>query len=486
MERASDDWKRVARRHAPFLVVLGLGLVLRILATIAYQPALLYQDSYGYLILSESLDPTTLWPLGYPLFLKGFLAIASLPLVPVFHHLLGLAMGVFLYILLLRWGAPRWVAVLAVVPVLLDAYQLHSETRVMTETVFQTLVVAGLGLLTWKRRIGWVALIAAGLLLGMTVPVRMVGQAVLVVTLIGVGLGLTWWRPALVKLAALGLAMAIPVAAYATYYHSQTDEWGLTPDWVAERTLYTRAARFMDCDQLDVRAAYRPLCPTEEQQANMRTDDFNWGFESPLNQWEPPEGVDKNQVAGDLARRAIREQPLEFAYWVARDVMKSFAPRRETFRFDMPVERWRFQTEWPKNRSDWEPILANHWEGEPHVEVPIARALRTYQLSVGYVPPTLFGIAGLLGLAGGIAALRRGDRRFAAVILLWTGVGFVLIGLPAIYQFSQRYQIPTFVLLPVAGALGATALFWRPDDHRLTERPDVLLTSDKGSTDAPH
>lgn len=471
----------MAERHAPFLVVLALGAVLRIIATVAYEPALLYVDSYGYLLNSENLDPTLLWPAGYSLFLKLVLAIGPLPLVPVIQHLLGLGMAITIYVLLLRWGAPRWLAVVATVPVLLDGYQLHSESRVLTETLFQSLIVAGLAILTWRRQPGWWAVALGGLLLGLTVPVRMVGQVVLLVAFLGVSLSLVtsaWghrrstvnagppplrWRSALGRLGVLGVAMAIPVTGYAAYYYNSTGNWNLAPDWLGDRMLYSRAARFMDCGQFELRDEYRPLCPTDEQQATVRTDDFNWGGQSPLRSFEPPQGITKAQAAGEVARAAIMAQPLDFAYWYGKDLLKSFALRRDTFEFDMPIERWRFQTEWPEYRDDWRSILSRYWDGEPEANPTLAQGLRTYQLTVGAVPPIFLGLAAFAGLAGGAVALRRGERQLAAAALTWTGVGLAVLAMPALFQFSQRYQIPSFVLLPVGGALGLRILLrsWR-------------------------
>ena len=44
-------------------------------------------------------------------------------------------MAVLLYVLLLRRGVPRWLAALAVAPVLLDAYQLQNEQTIMPGTL---------------------------------------------------------------------------------------------------------------------------------------------------------------------------------------------------------------------------------------------------------------------------------------------------------------------------------------------------------------
>ena len=52
------------------------------------------------------------------------------------QRLLGLAMAVALYAVLVRRGAARWLAALAVAPVLLDAYQLQMEQMIMPDVWF--------------------------------------------------------------------------------------------------------------------------------------------------------------------------------------------------------------------------------------------------------------------------------------------------------------------------------------------------------------
>ena len=91
-----------ARHHWLVSVLLVAGLVLRVLAQIGYRPALLYVDSLKYLYgASPGSDP-----LGYRLVLKVVLVVGDLGTVAAIQHLLGLAMAVALYVVLLRRGVP--------------------------------------------------------------------------------------------------------------------------------------------------------------------------------------------------------------------------------------------------------------------------------------------------------------------------------------------------------------------------------------------
>ena len=75
-------------------------------------------------------------PVGYKGPLRAILLVANLNTVVAVQHLLGLAMAVVIYLLLLRRGVPRWLAALAIAPVLLDAYELQNEQTIMPGTWF--------------------------------------------------------------------------------------------------------------------------------------------------------------------------------------------------------------------------------------------------------------------------------------------------------------------------------------------------------------
>src|ERR1019366_6678680 len=140
----------VLRRHWLAAALLAAGLVLRVLAQLAYRPALFYIDTARYLYNADGNDPV-----GYKGPLRAILLVANFDAVAAIQHLLGLAMAVVIYLLLLRRGAPRWLAALAIAPVLLDAYQLQIEQTIMPDTLFEALIVAGLAILLWQPRTSW-------------------------------------------------------------------------------------------------------------------------------------------------------------------------------------------------------------------------------------------------------------------------------------------------------------------------------------------
>ena len=113
----------------------------------AYRPVLFYIDTTRYLYHADGNDPV-----GYRVPLKAdHLLAGNLNTVAAVQHLLGLAMAVAIYLVLIRRGVPRWLAALAAAPVLLDAYQLQIEQTMMPDVWFEALIITGLALLLWRR-----------------------------------------------------------------------------------------------------------------------------------------------------------------------------------------------------------------------------------------------------------------------------------------------------------------------------------------------
>ena len=126
---------------------MAAGLALRVAAQIAYHPALIYIDSIKYLYNAyPGADPV-----GYKAPLHAILAVGNLGTVTAVQHLLGLAMAGTIYIVLIRRDSPRWLAAIAVAPVLLDAYQVQIEQNIMPDVWFEALIVAGIAVLLASR-----------------------------------------------------------------------------------------------------------------------------------------------------------------------------------------------------------------------------------------------------------------------------------------------------------------------------------------------
>jgi hypothetical protein len=122
--------------------LLAAGLVLRVLTLLAYRPAIFYIDTVRYLYQAQGNDPV-----GYRVPLRLILAIGNLNMVAAVQHVLGLAIAAIIYLVLLRLRSPRWLAALAIAPILLDAYQLQVEQMIMPDIWFEALLTAGIAVL---------------------------------------------------------------------------------------------------------------------------------------------------------------------------------------------------------------------------------------------------------------------------------------------------------------------------------------------------
>jgi hypothetical protein len=462
----------LARTHRLFTLVLTLGAAGRVLTMLAYRPALLYIDSWNYLANRITLYPGGSQPIGYPLFLKLLFAVGHLELVVAVQHLLGLGMGVCVYALLRRHRVPRPLAALAAAPILLDAYQWQIEQNVLTDSLFLALLTAGLAVLGWRRRPGPIPAAVAGLLLGLGVMVRLVGEAAIVPALLFVllsaGPGL---RRKLLVSAALLATFALPLVANVAYMHVDENRYSFAES--DGNLFYGRAATFADCSSLP--ANLKPLCPsgTVAYRESLGPDYYAHDPNSPLADHSAT-------LQHPFAVYVITHQPLNFAVAVGRDFLALFPSPRQTVYGGTDISRWQFQLYYPQWSTDQNAAaeeLQSVGDSGPNVNVGLATVLRDYQLGGGYTPGYLFGGFLLAGLAGGLGLTRSARRSpLRAHALLWTLSGCALLLTADLFEFSWRYQLPALTLLPVAGAFGATALFKldRPRRPQLSAYPDPV------------
>jgi len=453
-----------ARTHWQFAVLFAAGLVLRAIALVAYRPALIFTDSIGYLSNRNDLGPRPLRPFGYPLFLRILPLRFGLEIVPVVQHLMGLAMAVCIYALLLRLGVGRWLAAIATAPLLLDAMQLNLEQQVLSETLFEALLLAACVLLLWRPpRPGPVVAALAGVSLAGAVLTRSVAELVIVPAV----LVLLLLRARLVSVGALVAAFGVPLLLYAAWFHADYGVYAL--NGLDGHFLYARVAPFADCKGLSLPSYERVLCPKPPVGHRLTVEQFSWSARSPFYHLKVPVSMRtpgepwraRSDIAGDFAKRVIEHQPLTYAETVASDFLRGFWPTRTTEHGEVPVQRWMFKLHYPVYGSSLA-VLRKYGE-HPAVTHDLAVFLHDYQ-RVGYTPGPLLAIAlaaGLLGAAG-VGRARRSGLQCAC--LLFSGAALiVLVTAVGVNQFSWRYQLPGLVLLPAAGALGATALMGRRD-----------------------
>ncbi len=485
------------RRHWLASALITIGAVLRVLVMMAYHPAILYIDSLKYLY-SYWLGSD---PVAYKIPLKLILAFGDLGTVEFVQHLLGIAMAIALYAVLVRRGAPRWLGALAIAPVLLDAYQLQVEAMIMPDVWFEAMIVAGLVLLLWKPVPSLGLLITGGFLLGGSTGMRQAGEILILPALVyvlAIGGG---WRLVLRNAIAVTAAFALAVVLYMTASLDLTGHFRISESSVS--LTYGRMAAAADCATLSLPADERPLCPTKAQQAQ-GPDWLDHNALSPLHTYYlhetlPPgvAGGTNGPLVSKFNRAVELQQPLRVISAILHDSVKLFALTRHTRPGDTPIWRWQFQGNFPtylpyifiKNNHIWilvpplssgkTMMLKPAFGGPPQVDAPIARFLRSYQLNGGYTPGPLLALFVVTGLVGSVLIFARrrigpSGRGVAQACVLFFVSALALLAISDFFEFTWRYQIPVLVTLPPAGALGIGLIITAARKRRDQVPPDAV------------
>lgn len=428
-------------------------------ASLAYWPAIeLFADSYDFLRLARVLEPGWWHPSGYSLLLALLSLSGRLGAVTVLQHLLGLGMGVLIYLFALRLGVRRWLAALAALPVLLDSYQVSLEQFILAETLTSALLIGGLAVLLWRERVGAWRGALAGLLLAAAALTRPDTLPVLVVAALYLLVRAGRWR-GLISCCAVAAALLIGYGGWyaATYGHFGYSDY--TGFW-----LYGRVAPFAACHRYRLPGRLAQLCPPKPLGRRSHNPEyFADAATAPIHAL-PLGSRDQRNVLGErFAIAVIERQPLAYASVVLADTWHYFTPGRWMTADRIDMQRWRFPpAHIGRNltRQQYHVYYANAgFRGRINAspDYALIGPLRAYQ-SVGYTPgPLLFAcLAGALLVALGLArgGARRRHARWAALLLAVSGVLIVLIA-SMVAQFSYRYGLPLLVLLPPAGAAAA-------------------------------
>lgn len=474
--------------HWPFLLVVLAGAVLRGLAVYAVRPALEFvQDSFYYLY--DAAHPAlrdVVHPVGYAEFLRFLNALsARLTVVPVAQHCLALLAAVAIYALVIHRGAGRWLATLSTVPLLLTGYQITLEHFVLSDSLFEFLLIGSVVALLWPERptAGHTAVAAA--LLGAASLTRTVGLAVVPVfvlyLLLRRGVRHGGWRP----LVAGGLVLAIMVGGYAVWFERGTGTFGL--DAYDGYFLAARVEPFADCSGAPLTDLEARLCPQRPVASRPGPDTYVWDPGSPLRNPHLPAGIDRNALALSYARTIIAHQPGDYAasvlgsfagYFTALTPDEGIRGRGTTWLFPTSVPRTAWKPEYPPSDPyiwEWsypgptvvidDQTIARHGFGlrqvHPFLDPGIAGFLRGYG-RVAYLPGPLLALAWLAGLAPLLAGAatrvhsvltRRRDASLAAspadtatVATLAAAATLLLLVTCASADRDPRYLLPAEML----------------------------------------
>jgi hypothetical protein len=482
---------RRARGHWLFGLVLLAALALRVLAALAFRPIMWFGgDSASYLATGLRLIPDPSRVGGYGFMLWALKPLHNLAVVAAVQHVMGLAMGVLIYLLARRHRLPAWAATLAAIPVLFDAYELQLESDAVPDIPFGFLVVVALYLLlrspgqrrtvarTSRGGFGGASppeISGAAFLLGVSALLWPVGLALLAVLLVVLLAALLVRRAGTLTVLAALLAGALPVAGYSAWFSTHEHQFSLTrSDGVY---LWSRTMSFADCAVIKPPAGERVLCPPPGPR--MAASLYIWDGNSPL--LKLPGGrfsARTNRLALHFALRAIAAQPAGYAAAVGHDVALSFYWQRPVHPDAAIVDRYQFADA----ATAWVPATLRTPGGgtvagdqalynggglkgpaPTRVVQPYARWLVDYQ-RYAYLPGTLLGVILLAGLAAIVIRRRvRGIYGVSGPGLPWTFAVTILVVPPLVADFDLRYLVPA---VPVACLAAALALAPRAADQR--------------------
>lgn len=449
-------------RHGIFAALLAVGVALRVVTALGYRGALWFSDSFDYVDTARRLYPHRLRPDGYAFWLLALRPFGSFTLVTATQHLMGLAIGVLVYVIACRRGVRRWVAALAAAPVLLDAYEIQLEHIVLSDTFFAFLIVLAAAILLWSPAppgTGRAAVV--GLVLALATLTRTLGLPLLLVfaghllcrprntaarsatqgAARGRGAGL---RP----LAAVATACLVPLAAYGAWFAAWYGSFALSGADGA--FAYGRTTTFVNCADMPDRL--RTLCPREPVGERPAPQHYIWDRGTPLdrafaNKFSPGAGA----VERDFALHAITADPGGYARTVATDTLRTFAPGRPVFPDRATYDLYRFPSrvtqDWAAARGSAAASTARYGGGiTTHIVQPYAGFLRAYQ-NIGALPGPLLAVIVVAGAA--LIAVR---RAWPAALPWCLGVA-LLLAPPAVAEFDYRYVLPAVPLLCLALAL---------------------------------
>ena len=440
------------RRHWIMATLVTAGVVLRAITIFAYKPALMFfGDSYAYVVAAQRFQPPNDRPFGYPFVLRLLSYVGDLNAVTIVQHIVGVALAIVLYVVVIGRGARPWLAALAATPLLVDSYLIQIEHNILSETMFASLLF-GAVLIVTKAELSprWAAvagafLAAAALTRTVAIPIAAIFVGYLLIRKLGIKV-----------LIGFAVALLVPIVWYMSWFASYFGSF--TTSDSSGRFLYGRVAVFADCSTVDLTKAEATLCDNSAPSTRPNANFYVWASDSPV-QALGAYGNKSDKIASSFSRKIILAQPLTYARYVITDFGHYFAPGKYTTRVDSPLGAWQFPTTYADPVAS-SAVAHNDLAGNPiqsTIEAGPALFLKSYQGVVYTQGPIL--LAGLvLGLLAGW--IDRGRRRWDGPFIAL--VGIAVLAVPCLtVMFDYRYGLPAIPLFMLSGAIGLQALLQR-------------------------
>ncbi|HVB44937.1 MAG TPA: hypothetical protein VNF47_19860 [Streptosporangiaceae bacterium] len=450
------------RDHRLILIVAAVATLPRILAMLAFRPALFITDSFIYMQNAMDYKLGTIRPSGYSAFLIPFRGLpAALTLVTAVQHLMGLAIAVIVYGLLRHWSLPAWGATLAAAPVLFDTREIALESYIVPDTLYALTAMIVLALLLTKRTPRLWQCAAAGLGMAYLTLLRGNGLPLALLAVAFLGIRKVGWR----SFSAAAAAFVFPVASYVLAFHGTYGEYNLTSS--DGLFLWSRTTSFANCAIIKPPQDLAPLCPDRQPDVSVPVETQPWTIQTLLagpqpgdylwapHAWwmtdaHPGVNASNNALAMRFALMAIEKQPLDYLRVTARDVLLTFLAT------DRPQSReTNVFTTWPNSfhRPIQELVTEREFAGTTANMHPVywyAYFMLLYQQPV-YFPGVLF-----LGvLLAGLVIVARDWRRWGGMAALpWSMAAATIITPPLLTQYLYRYAMAAIPLACLAVGLG--------------------------------
>jgi hypothetical protein len=467
--------RELIARNQLFALALAAGAALRLVAMLGYPGALWFAgDSYVYVGAALRPRPDLSKTTGYSLFLRALLPFHSFTLVTGLQHLMGLGIGVMVYVLARRAGVPKLWATLAALPVLLDGFEIQDEHMVMAEALFTLLVMLALLLILWRYRTPWPTALVAGLLVGYAVDVRNEGLPLLVLFpafLVYRAIRQGWkkWRGWLAAVV-LAVGCLAPVAAYAGWFHHWYGSYNLTRS--EGFYLWGRVSSFAECSVIKPPANELKICPSGSPSSRTPPGDYIWHAQQVHNDLAGgPVSSANNALLTNFAIRAIEAQPFGYAEAVIRGLALVVEWPRHAYPDPGTVSYYNFplqpQTIPDLTNHEWIPggtayqDAVHYGHANPSTIVEPFAALIALYGHIVYTWGPLLGLILLAGLGGVVRIEGLRERRPRLVwsrrtgsMMPWVTAVVLLVSPIAVADFDYRYLLP---VLPFAGLAAGLA-----------------------------
>jgi hypothetical protein len=455
-------WAKRELGYPPFLVLLGLGAFVRVAVMAMYFPA--WMQSADSLRFARLVTPgifEDIWmPAGYAVFAKALREIVPALWVSIaIQHVIGLSVGIVLYLAMRRLGSKPWLACLPAAVAFLSGDHIWLEHQIMSDSFMTAFIAAGLACsirgLVPDVDLRWLG-VGSALLMGAALS-RNVALAVPPILVLCVAF---WVRGNAIRRTRALLAAILPglvvLGVYVAAFELSHGQYLGIAD-MSGWNLYARAAPFADCTKFTPPPGTRRLCETTPTALREGSLGYQWD-ENTIGRRKFLVTPETSPIVGEFAEQAILHQPGSYLRAVLTDAARYIDPSIG------PERPYSGQTREILSFGLVDPVtqrflvhgMAKGYTGTS-VHIHGRQILTTYQ--------NLFRVGGLLLAALVVFTLlgmliSRGRMRLGIFLFGLTGLAMYLVPV-ATLSYDFRYGIPPETFIVVSGTLGLAALFER-------------------------